>query len=415
MAKKTIAHVGPEFFKGNRVLVRVDFNVPQNEDCSISDDSRIRAALPTIEFLRKAGAKVVLVSHLGRPKGVSEKLSLKPVAERLTELLKSPVLFMTDCIGPEVKASVQGLNNGDVCLLENVRFHPEEEKNDAEFCQQLTTLADVYVNDAFGTAHRAHSSTEGVSRYIRPALAGLLMDKELRALGNALEKPERPFACVIGGAKVSSKIGVLENLLSKVDILVIGGAMAFSFLKAEGKQVGRSLVENDRLDFCKQLMAKAKEKSVKLVLPVDVVCATEMKPGVVTAIHSVDSIPADLIGLDIGPKTIDLINEALAQAKTIVWNGPLGVFEMKGFERGTHALIRTLIDLTAAGVTTIVGGGDSVAAIEAKEVSPEQFSHVSTGGGASLEYLEGLELPGVACLDDHREPSVLVGRMPPQD
>ncbi len=415
MAKKTIAHVGPEFFKGNRVLVRVDFNVPQNEDQSISDDSRIRAALPTIEFLRKAGAKVVLVSHLGRPKGVSEKLSLKPVANRLTKLLKCPVLFMSDCIGPEVKESVQAMNNGDVCLLENVRFHAEEEKNDAEFSQQLTTLADMYVNDAFGTAHRAHSSTEGVTRYVRPALAGLLMDKELRALGNALEKPERPFACVIGGAKVSSKIGVLENLLSKVDVLVIGGAMAFSFLKAEGKQVGRSLVESDRLDFCKQLIAKAKERSVNLVLPVDVVCASEMKPGVATAVHSVDAIPADMMGLDIGPKTVDLIKEALAKTKTIVWNGPLGVFEMVGFELGTNDLIDSLIDLTGAGVSTIVGGGDSVAAIEAREVSPDKFSHVSTGGGASLEYLEGLELPGVACLDDYREPSVLVGRMPPLD
>ncbi len=411
MAKKTIAQVNPSLFKGKRVLVRVDFNVPQNEDRSISEDSRIRAALPTINLLRGAGAKVILVSHLGRPKGITEKYSLKPVAVRLQELISHPVHFVADCIGDEVFTAVAAMKDGDICLLENVRFYAEEEKNNPDFARKLAGFADIYVNDAFGTAHRAHASTEGVSHFVSPSLAGLLMEKELSALGSALDNPIRPFATVIGGAKVSSKIGVLENLLNKVDILIIGGAMAFSFLKAQGKEVGKSLVEEDRLEFCKGLIEKAKSKGVKLVLPVDVVCATEIAAGVPTTVRSIDEIKADEMGLDVGPKTVEDIKSALSSAKTIVWNGPLGVFETAGFEKGTYALIDYLVKLTAAGARTIIGGGDSVAAIEAKGVAPGSFSHISTGGGASLEFLEGLVLPGVACLDPS-EPVAAAGRQP---
>jgi phosphoglycerate kinase len=415
MSKKTIAQVSPGTFGGKRVLVRVDFNVPQNEDLSISDDSRIRAALPTIELLSKSGARVILVSHLGRPKGASEKFSLKPVADRLSKLLGKAVQFLPDCVGEAVEAGVKSLRDGDICLLENVRFHPEEEKNDPGFARQLASLAEVYVNDAFGTAHRAHASTEGVSHYLKPCLAGLLMDKELSALGGALNNPVRPFATVIGGSKVSSKIGVLENLLNKVDILVVGGAMAFSFLKAMGKQTGKSLVEDDRLAFCKELIDKARDKGVKLILPVDVVCAPEIKAGVKGTIHSIDDIPAGEMGLDLGPETLALIKDALTKAKTIVWNGPLGVFEIQGFEKGTYDLIDMLVDFTKNGARTILGGGDSVAAIEAKGVKPEAFSHVSTGGGASLEFLEGLTLPGVACLNETDPVPAGAMRMPPAE
>jgi phosphoglycerate kinase len=378
----------------------VDFNVPQNEDLTISDDSRIRAALPTIKMLRDAGAKVILASHLGRPKGGRDKkFSLKPAADRLSELLGSPVGFVEDCIGESVASHVGAMKDGDVVLLENVRFYPEEEKNDAEFAKKLAANADLYVNDAFGTAHRAHASTEGVAHLLKPALAGLLMDKELKALSSVLDNPVRPFATVIGGAKVSSKIGVLENLLGKVDVLVIGGAMAFSFLKAQGKQVGKSLVEDDRLDFCKKLLDEAQKKGVRVILPEDVVCAPEFKEGAPTTVVSVDSIPADQMGLDIGPKSSETIKSALSSCKTILWNGPLGAFETKGFEKATFALVDLLVDLTARGTKTLIGGGDSVAAIETKNVNPSSFTHVSTGGGASLEFLEGIELPGVACLD----------------
>lgn len=397
--KKTIAQAGKNTFQDKRVLVRVDFNVPLNDDCSVSDDSRIRAALPTIEFLLNAGSKVVLMSHLGRPKGASEKLSLKPVAQRLSELLKKPVAFAKDCIGTEAENVVNGLKAGEVCLLENLRFHAEEEKNDKEFAKKLAALGDVYVNDAFGTAHRAHASTEGVAHLVRPALAGYLMEKEIEHLSQALDNPVRPFATIIGGAKVSSKIGVLENLLGKADVLVIGGAMAFTFLRAQGKQTGKSLVEEDKVDFCRELLEKAKAKNVTIVLPLDVVCAKEIKAGVETATVDANSIPADQMGLDVGPKTSELIDKELSRCKTILWNGPLGVFETQGFEVATYRVIDTLVKLTADGVKTIVGGGDSVAALGAKGVDPEKLTHVSTGGGASLEFIEGLELPGVACLD----------------
>jgi phosphoglycerate kinase len=397
--KKTIAQVSAETFKGKRVFVRVDFNVPQNEDGSISDDSRIRAALPTINLLRNAGAKVILASHLGRPKGKTEKYSLKPVAKRLSELIKTSVIEVDDCIGEHVAAAVAKMKDGDVVLLENVRFHPEEEKNDPEFAKQLAANADVYVNDAFGTAHRAHASTEGVAKHLSPALAGLLMDKELKALSGVLDNPVRPFATVIGGSKVSSKIGVLENLVEKVDVLVIGGAMAFTFLKSEGKQVGKSLCEEDKVDFCSHLLGTAKKKGVKVLLPSDVVCAPELKAGAPIQVVAADKIPADQMGLDLGPKTIEAIERALTDCKTILWNGPLGAFETPGFEKATFALVDMLVDMTAKGAKTVIGGGDSVAAIEEKNVKPESFTHVSTGGGASLEFLEGLELPGVACLD----------------
>jgi phosphoglycerate kinase len=401
MAKKTILDVGAETFKGKRVLVRVDFNVPQDENGRITDDSRIKAALPTIKHLMRSGARVVLVSHLGRPKkGPDPKYSLRNVTTRLVELLAERVIYCSDCVGPHVEKQVNALSDGQICLLENLRFHTEEEKNEPEFAKQLAALADVYVNDAFGTAHRAHASTEGITHFVRPALAGLLMDKEVRALSEAVDNPARPFATVIGGAKVSSKIGVLENLLNRANIVVIGGAMAFTFLRAQGYETGKSLVEEDRVDFCRGLLQKAKEKGVQIVLPVDVVCATEIKPDAERITVPVSEIPADQMGLDLGPETMKKIREALTTAKTILWNGPLGVFEVKGFETATYDLIDLLVDLTAGGAKTVIGGGDSVAAIEAKDVPAEKFSHVSTGGGASLEFIEGLELPGVACLDE---------------
>jgi phosphoglycerate kinase len=403
--KKTIQDHGAQQFKGKKVLVRVDFNVPQNEDGTVADDSRIKAALPTISWLAKAGAKVVLLSHLGRPKGkVAEKYSLKPVAEHLKKLLADlghkSVHFVEECVGPKAEKAVSELKEGDVALMENVRFHEAEEKNDETFSKDLAKLGDLYVNDAFGTAHRAHASTEGVTKFLKPALAGMLVSKEIEMLSSALDNPTRPFATIIGGAKVSSKIGVLENLLSNVDVLIIGGAMAFSFLKAQGLNVGKSLVEEDRLDYCRELIAKAKEKNVKLILPVDVVVASEMKEGAAATTVKVDAIASDVMGLDVGPETIKLINEALAPCKTILWNGPLGVFEMKGFEKGTWALIDILVKLTETGCKTIVGGGDSVSALKLKGVDDALLTHIGTGGGASLEFLEGIELPGIAALDN---------------
>lgn len=400
MHKKTISHLGREAYKGKRVLVRVDFNVPQNDDRSISDDSRIRAAMDTIKHLSDAGAKVVLVSHLGRPKGATEKYSLKPIAQRLSELLGKDVRFVPATIGETAKQELAKMKDGDVALLENVRFHAEEEKNDPEFAKELASHADIYVNDAFGTAHRAHASTHGVSKHVRPALSGFLLNKEIKTLGEILHTPVRPFATVIGGAKVSTKIGVLKNLVGKVDVLVVGGAMAFTFLRAQGKQTGKSLVEEDRIDYCRDLLKEFEASGATVVLPSDVVCAAEFKAGAPSAVYAVDAIPQDQMGLDLGPATTERINKELARCKSILWNGPLGAFEFEGFEKATYALIDTLVSLTAKGTKTVVGGGDSVAAIEAKGVSPESFTHVSTGGGASLEFIEGLELPGVACLDE---------------
>jgi phosphoglycerate kinase len=401
--KKTIVQAGAKFFEGKKVLVRVDFNVPQHPDGSVADDARIKAALQTIEFLVSAKAKVILVSHLGRPKGPTPKYSLKPVADKLIELLKSsgtPVHFAEDCVGPVAEKAVLALQPGEICLLENVRFHPEEEKNEDAFAKQLASLADVYVNDAFGTAHRAHASTEGVSKYLRPSLAGFLIDRESEILGQCLNSPVRPFATIIGGAKVSSKIGVLENLLTRVDVMVIGGAMAFSFLKARGINVGKSLVEDDRLEYCTKLEKEAKERGVTIILPVDVVCATEIKTEAVKTTVNVDSIPSEQMGLDLGPQSIELIDASLDNCKTILWNGPMGVFEVEGFERATFAVVDKLVELTRKGTITVVGGGDSVAALAARQMENSQLTHVSTGGGASLEFIEGLVLPGIACLDD---------------
>ncbi|HEY9774123.1 MAG TPA: phosphoglycerate kinase [Planktothrix sp.] len=408
--KKTIQQAGSQSLRDKRVLVRVDFNVPQNEDRSVADDSRIRAALPTIIYLHDAGAKVILVSHLGRPKGKDEKYSLQPIAKRLENLLLEKkiikVHFAPDCVGEVAQKAVEALKPGEVLLLENVRFYPEEEKNDPEFAKKLAALADVYVNDAFGAAHRAHASTEGVTKHVRPALAGMLMEKEIRHLSQALDDPTRPFATIIGGAKVSSKIGVLENLLHRVDVMIIGGAMAFSFLKARGLNVGKSLVEDDRLEYCRKLDKEARQRGVNLILPVDVVCAKEIKPGSATTIVAVDEIPADQMGLDVGPETTKLIDAALAECKTILWNGPMGVFEIEGFEKGTYKLIDTLVARTKAGCKTIVGGGDSVSALGQKGVHDYQLTHVSTGGGASLEFIEGIQLPGIACLDEAEAASV---------
>lgn len=390
MAKKTIRDLD---LAGKRALVRVDFNVPMDKQGQITDDTRIQAALPTIRYLIEKGAKVVLVSHLGRPDGkVLDKFRLAPVAARLESLLGKSVAHVRECIGPEAEEAVRKLAPGDVLLLENVRFHPEEEANDPEFARQLARLGDVFVNDAFGTAHRAHASTAGVAAYL-PAVAGFLMEKEIAFLGEAVEKPRRPFAALIGGAKVSTKIGVLENLLTKVDHLLIGGAMANTLLKAQGYDVGRSLVEDDKLDVARALLDKAEER---LLLPVDVVVADRVDPEAQTKVVRVAEVPADMTIVDIGPETIDTYADVLANAKTVVWNGPMGIFEVAKFAAGTKAMAEALARSDA---TSVVGGGDSVAALEQLGLT-DKVTHVSTGGGASLEFLEGKALPGVEVLDN---------------
>jgi len=380
---------------GRRVLVRVDFNVPL-QDGQITDDSRIRAALPTIEHLRRAGARIILVSHLGRPKGqVVDKLRLDPVARRLSELLGIEVRKADGCIGPAVEQMVASMQDGDVLLLENVRFHAGEEKNDPEFARALAALADLYVNDAFGTAHRAHASTEGVARLL-PAAAGFLLQREIEIMGRALTDPERPFMALLGGAKVSDKIGVIQNLLTKVDTIAIGGGMAYTFLKAKGLEVGRSLLEEDRIPLAQELLKEAASRGVELLLPVDVVVADRFAPDAQHKVVPVEAIPPDWQGLDIGPATQELYIAAVRRARTIVWNGPMGVFEWEPFAQGTLAIARAMAEADA---TTIVGGGDSVAAVERAGVA-DRITHISTGGGASLEFLEGKELPGVAALWD---------------
>lgn len=399
MSKKTLANLSSSDLAGKRALVRVDFNVPLDDRGNITDDTRIRAALPTIQDLSQKGAKVILASHFGRPKGVDDKLRLTPVAKRLSELLGQEAIKCDDCIGDEVTAKVAAMQNGQVLLLENVRFHPEEEKNNPEFAKQLAANADVYVNDAFGTAHRAHASTEGVTHYLSPSVAGYLIEKELQYLQSAIENPQRPLAAIIGGSKVSSKIGVIETLLDKCDKLLLGGGMIFTFYKARGLNVGKSLVEEDKLELAKSLEAKAKERGVDLLLPTDVVVADKFAADANAQTVSVDNIPNDGMGLDIGPESVKMFQDALADCKTVIWNGPMGVFEFDQFAMGTEAIARTLADLTQQGVTTIIGGGDSVAAVEKVGVA-DQMSHISTGGGASLELLEGKELPGIAALDD---------------
>jgi phosphoglycerate kinase len=399
MAKKSLASLTAAELAGKKVLVRVDFNVPQDETGKITDDTRIRAALPTIKYLTEAGARVILTSHFGRPKGVTESLRLNPVAVRLSELLGQPVVKTDDCIGDAVAAQVNALNNGDVALLENVRFYPEEEKNDPEFAQKLASLADIYVNDAFGTAHRAHASTEGVTKYISTSVAGFLLDKELQYLSGAIDNPKRPLAAIVGGSKVSSKIGVIETLLDKVDYLLLGGGMIFTFYKARGLSVGKSLVEEDKLDLARALEKKAAERGVKFLLPTDVVVADNFKPDANAQTVSIDNIPDGWMGLDIGPDSVKVFQEALSNCKSAIWNGPMGVFEFDKFAVGTEAIAHTLADLTATGTITIIGGGDSVAAVEKVGVA-DKMSHISTGGGASLELLEGKILPGIAALNE---------------
>ncbi len=398
MSKKTLANLSASDVSGKRVLVRVDFNVPL-EDGNITDDTRIRAALPTINDLTGKGAKVILCSHFGRPKGVTEALRLTPVAQRLSELLGQPVIKCNDCIGDEVAAQVGAMTNGQVALLENVRFYPEEEKNDPEFAKKLASVADLYVNDAFGTAHRAHASTEGVTHYLSPSVAGFLIDKELQYLEGAISEPKRPLAAIIGGSKVSSKIGVIETLLDKCDKLLLGGGMIFTFYKARGLKVGKSLVEDDKLELARTLEAKAKERGVSLLLPTDVVVADNFAPDANSQVVSIENIPDGWMGLDIGPDAVKTFQAALVGCQTVIWNGPMGVFEFDKFAVGTEAIARSLSQLTKQGACTIIGGGDSVAAVEKLNLASE-MSHISTGGGASLELLEGKILPGIAALDD---------------
>ncbi|HRJ27655.1 MAG TPA: phosphoglycerate kinase [Fimbriimonadaceae bacterium] len=386
--KKTLRDAS---FAHQRVLVRCDFNVPLKEGV-ISDDRRITEALPTILALRDQGASVILCSHLGRPKGVTPEFSLWPVGDRLTQLLGTQVDLLPDCVGPEVEERCQELQPGDVILLENVRFHPEEEANDPEFARALARLAQAYVNDAFGTAHRAHASTEGVAHFL-PGVAGLLIEKELKYLGEAVENPERPMVAILGGAKVKDKIAVIESLLPKVDHLLIGGGMAFTFLKAQGHEIGKSLFDESNFEFAQKVV---REASSKIVLPSDVVITPELKPGAVISTVAVNQIPADQLGADIGPESQARFAKIVREAKTSVWNGPMGVFEIEEFAGGTRAIAQAMAD---SGGTTIVGGGDSAAAIEQLGFA-DRVSHVSTGGGASLEFLEGKVLPGIAALQD---------------
>ena len=395
MNKKTIKDVNVE---GKRVFVRCDFNVPLDAEGNITDDNRIRAALPTIKYLLDHGAKVVLASHLGRPKnGPEEKYSLKPVAKRLNELLGGKVTMANDVIGEDAQAKVAALKNGEAVLLENVRFHKEEEKNDSEFAKKLAAFADIYVNDAFGTAHRAHASTEGISHFVKTSVAGFLIEKELEIMGGALNNPKRPFVAILGGAKVSDKIGVINNLLEKVDKLLIGGAMAYTFIVAKGGKVGKSMLEADKVDLAKELLEKAAAKGVELYLPVDTVIAKEFKADAESKVCPTMEIPDEWEGLDIGPKTAEIFADVIKSAKTVIWNGPMGVFEFPKFAVGTKAVAQALADNPEA--TTIIGGGDSAAAIEQLGYA-DKVTHISTGGGASLEYLEGKVLPGIACLND---------------
>jgi len=386
--------------KGQRVLVRVDFNVPYDENMNITDDLRITAALPTIKKIINDGGKCILMSHLGRPKGApNPKYTLKPVAVRLGELLDMDVKFAPDCVGEQVKAIVNSLKEGEVLLLENLRFHAEEEKNDPAFAQQLAELGDVYINDAFGSAHRAHASTEGVTKFIKVCAAGYLMQKELNYLGEAISNPVRPFTAILGGSKISGKIDVIENLLPKVDNLLIGGGMAYTFYKAMGYEIGTSLLEEEKIELAKETLEKFKKSNAKVLLPIDNVVASEFKNESPSMVVDSDKIPADKMGLDIGPKTIEEFRKVILESKTIIWNGPLGVFEFDNFAKGTNAIAQALAEATEKGAITIIGGGDSAAAIK-KAGLEDKVSHVSTGGGASLEFLEGKVLPGVAALND---------------
>jgi len=396
MNKKTIRDID---VAGKRVLVRVDFNVPLDAERHITDDTRITAALPTIQYLLDHRAAVILMSHLGRPKGKAvDTMRLTPVAQHLSALLDKPVQMASDCIGPAVEALAKNLQPGHVLLLENLRFHNEEEQNDAEFARQLASLGELYVNDAFGTAHRAHASTEGVTHYM-PGVAGFLMEKEINYLGGALENPRRPFAAIIGGAKVSDKIAVLERLISMVDILLIGGGMANTFLKAEGYEIGDSLFEEGKVDVAKELITKARQRGLKLLLPTDVTIADRFAADATHKVVASTEVSPGWRIMDIGPESIAAFRQALEGAQTIVWNGTLGVAEMPPFAKGSDAIIEILAERTGAGATTIIGGGDSAAAVD-QAGAADKMSHVSTGGGVSLEFLEGRVLPGVAALQD---------------
>lgn len=393
MNKKTVRDID---VKGKKVLVRCDFNVPLDENKNITDNRRIVGALPTIKYLLDNDCKVILCSHLGRPKGqVNKDFSLEPVAKELSKLLGKEVKLANDIIGKSAKELTANMKDGEIVLLENVRFDSREEANDAEFAKELASLAEIYVNDAFGTAHRAHSSTTGVAEFL-PAVCGFLMEKEVKMLGDCLDNPQRPFVAILGGAKVSDKIKVIENLLEKVDTIIIGGGMTFTFLKAMGYEVGNSICELDRLDIAKETIEKAKMKGVKLLLPIDTVCGKEFTNDTETVTVDSKQIPEGWQGLDIGPKAIEEYTQELKSAKTVIWNGPLGVFEFEKFAKGTNSIAKVLSELDA---TTIVGGGDSVAAIEKGGFS-DKITHISTGGGASLEFLEGKALPGIEALND---------------
>ena len=385
--------------KGKRVFVRVDYNVPLDDQCAITDDTRICASLPTLQYALDKGARLILTSHLGRPKGKpNPKMSLKPAAERLSKLLGKPVAFAPDCVGPEAEAAAKALKDGEILLLENLRFHPEEEKNDPEFSKKLAALGEVYVNDAFGSAHRAHASTEGITKFLSPCAAGMLMEKELEYLGKAVEHPERPYVAIVGGAKVSDKIDLLQNLLRFADTILVGGAMAYTFLKAQGVDVGASRVEADKLDMAHDMMEFGKRRSVKLGLPSDHVVADKLDASAQAETVETAAIPAGKMGLDIGPATRAEFAKDIAAAKTIVWNGPMGVFEIDQFAQGTLDVARAVANSSAV---SIVGGGDSVAAVHKAGVE-SKISHISTGGGASLEFLSGLKLPGVEALTDKK-------------
>ena len=380
--------------KGKRVFIRVDFNVPQDEKNNITDDTRILLSLPTIRFVSEAGGKVILASHLGRPKGKKDpKFSLAPVAKRLSQRLGKKVVLATDCIGEEVQKQIEGMQEGEILLLENLRFHPEEEKNEEAFSKALASLCDVYVNDAFGTAHRAHASTEGMTRYVKTVAAGFLMMKEVESLEKALVNPKKPYVAILGGAKVSDKIGVIQNLLDKVTTLLIGGGMAYTFLKGEGFQVGKSLVEEDQIGFSLNLLERAKGE-IKFLLPSDHIAAERMDIQAKREVVKNDKIPSGWVCLDIGPETVKTFSEEIKSAKTIVWNGPMGVFELEPFSQGTFAIAKAIANSSAF---SIVGGGDSVAAVNQAGVA-DRISHISTGGGASLEFLEGKKLPGIEAL-----------------